>query len=103
MPAKASIQTQKTRWTRRADARPEEILDAALEEFTEKGFEAARMEDVAKRAGLSKAGVYLYFPSKIAVLEALIDAKVAPLARLVGTIAEHGAADPVMALRMMAG
>ncbi|MFT3728379.1 MAG: TetR/AcrR family transcriptional regulator [Terricaulis sp.] len=103
MPAKASFQSQKARWSRRAEARPEEILDAALDEFTEKGFEAARMEDIAKRAGLSKAGVYLYFPSKIALLEALIDAKVAPLARLVGTIAEHGASDPLMALRMMAG
>jgi AcrR family transcriptional regulator len=103
MPAKVSSQTQKTHWRRRAEARPEEILEAALDEFTENGFDAARMEDIAKRAGLSKAGVYLYFPSKIAVLEALIEAKVAPLARLVQTIAENGAADPMMALRMMAG
>lgn len=103
MTLKASSETQKARWSRRAEARPEEILEAALDEFTEKGFDAARMEDVAKRAGLSKAGVYLYFPSKIALLEALIDAKVAPLARLIGTIAEHGADNPLMALRMMAG
>ncbi|HVV32426.1 MAG TPA: TetR/AcrR family transcriptional regulator [Vitreimonas sp.] len=103
MPSKASISTQKARWQRRAEARPEEILEAALDEFTENGFDAARMEDIAKRAGLSKAGVYLYFPSKIALLEALIDAKVAPLARLVRTIAEHSADNPMMALRMMAG
>jgi AcrR family transcriptional regulator len=41
------------RWRRRAEARPEEILEAALSEFTERGFEAARMEDIAKAAGLS--------------------------------------------------
>ncbi len=69
------------RWKRRAALRPEEILEAALAEFTENGFEAARMEDIARRAGISKAGVYLYFPSKDALLEALIEAKVAPFAR----------------------
>jgi len=91
------------RWTRRAQARPEEILEAALDEFTERGFEAARMEDIARRAGLSKAGVYLYFPSKTALLKALIEAKVAPLARVAQGIAENGAANPLAALRMMAG
>lgn len=90
------------RWKRRAEARPEEILDAALEEFTERGFDAARVEDIAKRAGLSKAGVYLYFPSKMALLEALIDAKVAPLAQQMQTLAEAGIENPLMTLRMLA-
>jgi AcrR family transcriptional regulator len=90
------------RWRRRADARPEEILDAALEEFTARGFEAARMEDIAKRAGLSKAAIYLYFPSKMAVLEALIEARVGPLARGVQSLSASGAADPLMALKMLA-
>ncbi|MCX7359220.1 MAG: TetR/AcrR family transcriptional regulator [Alphaproteobacteria bacterium] len=90
------------RWRRRAEARPEEILEAALEEFVARGFEAARMEDIAKRAGLSKAAIYLYFPSKVAVLEALIEAKVGPLAQNVQQIAVMGAADPKTALRMMA-
>ncbi|MEQ1817773.1 MAG: TetR/AcrR family transcriptional regulator [Terricaulis sp.] len=90
------------RWRRRADARPEEIQEAALEEFVARGFEAARMEDIAKRAGLSKAAIYLYFPSKVAVLEALIEAKVGPLAQSVQQIAVTGAADPKTALRMMA-
>lgn len=91
-----------TRWRRRAEARPEEILEAALAEFTERGFEAARVEDIAKRAGISKGGVYLYFPSKIALLEALIEARVTPLARLAQTIAATGAEDPMGALRMIA-
>jgi len=90
------------RWRRRAEARPDEILDAALAEFTERGFEAARMEDIAKRAGISKGGIYLYFSSKTALLEALIEAKVSPLARLAQTIAATGADDPMAALRMIA-
>ncbi len=90
------------RWRRRAEARPEEILDAALAEFTARGFEAARMEDIAKRAGLSKAAIYLYFPSKMAVLEALIEAKVGPLAQHAQTLAAMGADNPLLALRMLA-
>lgn len=92
-----------SRRRRRAGARPEEILEAALAEFTERGFDAARMEDVARRAGLSKAGVYLYFPSKTAVLEALIEAKVAPLARMAETIAATGIKAPLATLRQFAG
>jgi AcrR family transcriptional regulator len=87
------------RWKRRSAARPEEILEAALSVFTEKGFDAARMEDVAREAGLSKAGIYLYFPGKTALLEALIQAKVAPLAHNAEAIAKAGAADPMTALR----
>ena len=90
------------RWRRRAEARPEEILDAALAEFTERGFEAARMEDIGKRAGLSKAGVYLYFPSKMAVLEALIESRVSPLANQAQVMAQAGKDDPIGALRMLA-
>jgi AcrR family transcriptional regulator len=99
--AKKKVESE-ARWRRRAEARPEEILDAALAEFTERGFEAARVEDIAKRAGISKGGVYLYFPSKTALLEALIEAKVSPLARLAQTIAATGADDPMAALRMIA-
>ena len=50
--------------TRRKEARPGELLDAALNLFVEKGFAATRMEEVAKRAGVSKGTVFLYFPSK---------------------------------------
>lgn len=89
------------RWKRRAEARPEEILEAALAEFDERGFDAARMEDIAKRAGLSKAGVYLYFESKEALLKALIEAKIAPIAQNAQTIALAGASDPRMALKLL--
>ena len=90
------------RWRRRAEARPEEILEAALAEFNERGFETARMEDIGKRAGLSKAGVYLYFPSKMALLEALIEARVSPLATQAQTLAQAGKDDPLAALRLLA-
>lgn len=92
-----------TRWKRRSDARPDEILDAALDLFVEKGFDAARMEDVAKKAGLSKAGVYLYFNSKVALLKALIVREVAPVAQRAEAMAAAGAAEPEQALRMIAG
>ena len=58
---------------RRPEARPDEILDAALSVFAEQGFTAARVEDIARRAGLSKGAVYLYFPSKEAMLNALVE------------------------------
>lgn len=59
------------RWQRRRHARTPEILAAALACFAQKGFAATRMDDIAVRAGISKGTIYLYFPSKEAVFEAL--------------------------------
>jgi AcrR family transcriptional regulator len=101
-PHSASNAKPGPRWRRRSEARPEEILEAALAEFTERGFEAARMEDIAKAAGLSKAAIYLYFPGKMALLEALIEAKVSPLANQAQTLAAAGRDDPLLALRTLA-
>ncbi len=68
-------QTERSqRWQRRKDARPAELLDAALAEFFEKGFAAARLEDIAARAGVSKGTIYLYFDSKDDVFEELVRA-----------------------------
>jgi AcrR family transcriptional regulator len=64
-------QTHRTRWTRRKQARPAEILDAAVAEFAEKGFAAARMDDIARRAGVTKGTIYLYFRSKEDVFKTL--------------------------------
>lgn len=58
-------------WTRRKKARPGEILEAALSVFAEKGFAAARMEDIAAKAGVTKGTIYLYFPSKEEVFKSL--------------------------------
>jgi len=59
------------RWQRRKDARPPEILDAALAVFAQKGFAATRLDDVAAKAGITKGTIYLYFDSKQALFEAL--------------------------------
>lgn len=58
-------------WQRRKQARPGEILDSALAVFAEKGYAAARMEDIAARAGVTKGTIYLYFPSKEEVFKSL--------------------------------
>jgi AcrR family transcriptional regulator len=55
---------QEPRWRRLPEERPKQILDAALEVFGEHGLADARLDDIAKRAGLSKGTIYLYFPNK---------------------------------------
>ena len=57
---------------RRKEARPQELLDAALDLFVEKGFAATRSEEVAQRAGVSKGTLYLYYPSKEELLKEVI-------------------------------
>jgi AcrR family transcriptional regulator len=57
---------------RRKHARPQELLDAALSLFIEKGFAAARADEIAARAGVSKGTLYLYFHSKEDLLKELI-------------------------------
>lgn len=57
---------------RRKEARPHELLAAALDVFVEKGFAASRSEEVATRAGVSKGTLYLYYPSKEELLKAVI-------------------------------
>jgi len=66
------------RWRRRKDARPEEILDAALKVFTEKGFAGTRLDEVARVAGISKGTLYLYFKSKQEIFEAAIQHTINP-------------------------
>lgn len=57
---------------RRKEARPHELLNAALDLFVERGFAATRSEDVAARAGVSKGTLYLYYPSKEELLKAVV-------------------------------
>jgi AcrR family transcriptional regulator len=57
---------------RRKQARPGELLDAALDLFVEKGFAATRVEEVAARAGVSKGTLFLYFPSKDELFKAVV-------------------------------
>jgi len=69
----------KPRWQRRKDARPEEIVNAALEEFVERGFAATRLEDVARRAGVTKGTLYLYFKNKEALFKAVVRQTIVPV------------------------
>ena len=69
---------KEARWRRRKEARPAEILGAALDVFRERGFAAAPLDEVARRAGVSKGTLYLYFPSKEAIFKALVREAVLP-------------------------
>lgn len=60
------------RRTRRKEARPGELLDAALDLFVERGYAATKVEDVASRAGVSKGTLFLYFLSKEELLKAVV-------------------------------
>ena len=85
----------------RSKGRREAILAAALDEFSSRGFEAARLEDVARRAGVAKGTIYLYFRDKESLFQELIRAMLTPL---VGTLEAMGQADvplPVLADRIV--
>lgn len=82
------------KFRRRAEARPDEVLDAALALFVEKGFANTRVEDIATRAGLSKGAIYLYFASKEAILEGLVRRAVVPIANNALGFLENYSADP---------
>ena len=90
---------EKVRWRRRKDARPQEILEAALAVFAEKGFAAARMDEIAARAHVAKGTIYLYFASKEAVFKALVQEMLAPqLTRFADLArAHHGPIAPLLA------
>ncbi|MEO7937790.1 MAG: TetR/AcrR family transcriptional regulator [Burkholderiaceae bacterium] len=60
------------RSARRKHARPGELLSAALDLFVEKGYAATRVEEVARRAGVSKGTLFLYFPSKEDLFKAVV-------------------------------
>lgn len=69
----------KPRWERRKDARPQELLAAALDLFVERGFASTRLEDVAKRAGVSKGTLYLYFENKEDLFKAMVRNSIVPV------------------------
>src|SRR6185295_1825244 len=71
------------RFRRRRDARPAEIIEAALAVFVERGFAAARLDDIARRAGVTKGTLYLYFADKQALLRAVVETHVVPRVRAV--------------------
>jgi len=89
----AAMRDAAPRWRRRKDARPAEIVEAALACFTERGFAATRLEDVAQRAGVTRGTLYLYFPGKQELFEAVVKQSIVPL--LARAEAMVGAAEDV--------
>jgi AcrR family transcriptional regulator len=69
----------KPRWERRKGARPQELLAAALDLFVERGFASTRLEDVARRAGVSKGTLYLYFTNKEELFKAVVRDSIVPV------------------------
>ena len=83
-----NAQTKEPRWQRRAEDRPREICAAALDLFAEKGFAAARLDEIARRAGVSKGTLYLYFHNKEDLFRAVVRDTVAPNVEVVREIVE---------------
>ena len=67
-----SIVPNQPKYQRRKEDRPREITEAAFEVFAEKGYAAARVEEVARRAGVSKGLTYLYFKTKEELFKAVV-------------------------------
>lgn len=66
-------------WARRKEHRPGELLDAALEVFVARGYAAARLDDVATRAGVSKGTLYLYYACKEDLFKAVVRVTILPV------------------------
>lgn len=66
------------RWQRRSEDRPREICAAALEVFAEKGFAAAKLDEIAQRSGVSKGTLYLYFDDKQDLFRAVVRSAIVP-------------------------
>lgn len=84
--------TRPPRWERRKQARPGELLGAALELFVDKGYAATRLDDVATRAGVSKGTLYLYFANKEELLKAVVRENIVPLIEQFQHEIEHSSA-----------
>lgn len=89
--------TAAPRRTRRPAARPEELIEAALAVFGERGYKATTLEEVARRAGVSKGTVYLYFDSKEALFRAVVLTKAGGLL----TAGEEALRDPHRSARAL--
>ena len=82
---------QQSKCRKKTEARREAILDAALEEFAAKGYAGARMEDIARRAGVAKGTLYLHFGDKEGLFNGLTESAFAPMHELAQEILEDKA------------
>jgi AcrR family transcriptional regulator len=75
-----------------ADKRAQ-ILAAALDEFSQNGFEAARLDDVAKRANVAKGTIYLYFKDKESLFQELLRAQIGPVIAMLEAVLAGGSSN----------
>ena len=100
----AKLTRPKPRWQRRKEARPEEIVVAALETFAEHGYAAARLDDVARRAGVTKGTIYLYFKNKEDLFQAVVrQTVVTKLARAEEEVREYRGSASDLLRNMLVG
>jgi AcrR family transcriptional regulator len=76
---RAGTARQRGRRAREPNQRRKSILDAALDEFAARGFAAARLDDVARRAQVAKGTIYLYFRDKESLFQELVRSMLSPL------------------------
>src|SRR3569623_493960 len=88
------------KWRRRKEARPAEIVQAALQVFSEKGFAGAKLDEIAARAGVSKGALYLYFETKEDLFRAVVRQAVAPNVEAVEAAVEGFQGDFASLLRL---
>lgn len=86
---------------RRKEARPAELLAAALELFVERGYAATKLDEVAAKAGVSKGTLYLYFDSKEALFKAVIQQGILPVLDQGDEMLEQHQGDAGSLLQMM--
>lgn len=97
-----SAQPGTVRRTRRKDARPGELIAAALEVFAKHGFAAARLEDIAARAGVTKGTIYLYFQDKTELFEAVVrDTLVRTITQGRATVRDYEGPSPELLRRVL--
>jgi len=90
------------RRARRKDARPGEIVEAALRLFAERGFAASKLEDVAAAAGISKGTIFLYFPTKEDLFRAVVRQAVLPNLEAATALVADPALSAADTLRLLA-
>lgn len=97
------MQAGSPKWRRRSEARPGEIVHAALEVFAAKGFAAAKLDEIAARAGISKGALYLYFETKEDIFRAVVREAVVPNIDMIETLLAQAAIPFPDLLRLAVG
>jgi AcrR family transcriptional regulator len=102
--ADAVMSETEPKWRRRKAARPGEMIDAAMGVFAERGFALAKLDDIARRAGVAKGSLYLYFDTKEALFRAVVRERLVPAVSGVLAAAQtQGGPFAEVAPRLLAG